>query len=253
MKIIKKHGMSTEKASRVKKRGHKKEFIYAKLINGNVVKGTKKEDVKDSNNKLHSLKGGNEINKKSGRDGKWQIFLYKKSRFEQEINFPGKDIFLNILNIFPKTHKEYENNKTEIKNKIIKPIIKLKKYLTNRNNKYNFYNKSFFDERVNFFVIYDDDTFYIFDKEEVINTFCDFLNVDTNKTFQKVVFKYNNKLLAELEYRTTDDGKYPAILFNMQKRPAFNLLVNKILIKKELNEVLVVYGKAITYFNNYKF
>ncbi len=56
-KIIKPHGMSSEKASRVKIRGHKKEYIYASLINGEVIKGTKKEDVKDSNGKIHSLKG----------------------------------------------------------------------------------------------------------------------------------------------------------------------------------------------------
>lgn len=46
-KEIKKHGMSSEKASRVKSRGHKKEFIYANLIRGEIVRGTKKEDVRD--------------------------------------------------------------------------------------------------------------------------------------------------------------------------------------------------------------
>lgn len=61
-KVIRKHGMSSEKARRVKSRGHKKEFIYANLIGGKVVRGTKKEDVEDSNGKIHSLKGGSEIN-----------------------------------------------------------------------------------------------------------------------------------------------------------------------------------------------
>ena len=117
-KIIKKHGMSSEKARRVKERGHKKEFIYANLIKGEIVKGTKKEDVKDSNGRIHSLKGGGEIQKKSGRHGKWQIFLYKKSRFEQETTFYGREIILNILNQFPLTYQEYEETKKQVKEKI---------------------------------------------------------------------------------------------------------------------------------------
>ncbi|PJE81198.1 hypothetical protein COU58_03865 [Candidatus Pacearchaeota archaeon CG10_big_fil_rev_8_21_14_0_10_32_42] len=252
-KKIKKHGMTTEKARRVKQRGHKKEFIYAQIIKGEVVRGTKKEDVKDSNGKIHSLKGGSEIQKKSGRHGKWQIFLYKKSRFEQEMTFAGRELILDILNTFPLTHQEYEEKKKEVKEKVKKPMIKLKEYLLDEENRFNFFNKSFFDERVDFFVIYDDEAFYVFDKEETINAFVNFLEVDNNSTLQKVVFKYNNRLVAEFEYRTTDDGKYPAMLFNMQKRQAFDLLTEKIFEKKVLNPVLVAYGKAIKYFENYRF
>jgi len=250
-KKIKKHGMTTEKARRVKQRGHKKEFLYATLIKGDVVKGTKKEDVKDIKGKIHSLKGGSEIQKKSGRHGKWQIFLYKKSRFEQEITFPGREIILEILNTFPNTHEEYEDNKVEVKEKVKKPMIELKEFLLNDKDRFDFFNKSFFDERVDFFVIYDDEAFYVFDREETINTFVKFLEVDNNSTLQKVVFKYNNRLIAEFEYRTTDDGKYPAILFNMQKRPAFDLLTEKISEKKRFNPVLIAYGNAIKYFEDY--
>lgn len=57
----KKHGMTSEKASRVKIRGHKKEHIYAHLIGGKVIKGIGKEDVKDSKGKIHTVKGGGEI------------------------------------------------------------------------------------------------------------------------------------------------------------------------------------------------
>jgi len=250
-KTIRKHGMTTEKARRVKARGHKKEFIYATLIKGEVVRGTKKEDVRDSNGRIHSLKGGSEIQKKSGRHGKWQIFLYKKSRFEQEMTFAGREIILEILNTFPLIHQEYEENKNDIKEKVKKPMIKLKEFLLNEDNRFSFFNKSFFDERVDFFVVYDDEAFYVFDKEETINTFVKFLEVDNNSTLQKVVFKYNNKLVAEFEYRTTDDGKYPAMLFNMQKRPAFDLLTEKISEKKVFNPVLIAYGNAIKYFEHY--
>lgn len=61
-KVIKPHGMSSEKASRVKIRGHKKEHIYASLIHGKVIKGIKKEDVVDKNGKIHSIKGVGFVN-----------------------------------------------------------------------------------------------------------------------------------------------------------------------------------------------
>jgi hypothetical protein len=249
-KIIKPHGMTSEKASRVKARGHKKEFIYATLIKGEIVKGTKKGDVRDINGKIHSLKGGSEIQRKSGRHGKWQIFLYKKSRFEEDTTFCGREIFLEILNQFPLTYKEYELNKEQVKENVKNYMVKLKEFLTDRQNRFDFFNKSFFDERVDYLVIYDDEVFYVFDKDEVIETFVDFLKVENNSSLQKVVFHYK-RIISEIEYRTTDDGKYPAILFNMQKRQAFDLLTEKIIEHKSFNPVIKVYGKAIEYFENY--
>ncbi len=244
------HGMQSEKARRVKLRGHNKEFIYSKIIKGEVVKGTKKEDVKDINGKIHSLKGGSEILKKSGREGKWQILLYKKSRFEEDA-FPGRSLILEILNSFPDTHEVYEQDKDVVKERVKNPTIRLKEFLLNKQNRFKFFDKSFFDDRVDFLVIYDDEAFYVFDRTETINTFVDFLEVDNNSSYQKVVFKYGDRIVAEFEYRTTNDGKYPSMLFNMQKRRAFDLLTSKIGTPKAFNPVLIAYGKAAEYFESY--
>ena len=250
-KKIKPHGMSSEKARRVKERGHKKEFIYANLIKGQLVRGTKKEDVRDINGKIHSLKGGGEIQKKSGRHGKWQIFLYKKSRFEQEEGFHGREFMLEILGTFPERYRQYQENKKAVKEKIKIPMRELKIFLSDEQNKAKFFDKAFFDEKVDFFVIYDDETFYIFDKEEVIRTLAQCLTLDNSSTIQKVVFKYKNKIVAEIEVRTTDDGKYPAILFNMLKRQACDLLTDNIVRKKRFNPVIYAYGGAVDYFEHY--
>ena len=64
-------------------------------------------------------------------------------------------------------------------------------------------------------------------------------------TLQKVVLKYKDRIVAEIECRTTNDGKYPAILFNMQKRRAFDLLIEKIKEVKRLNPIIFSYGNAI--------
>ena len=54
----KKRAMSAEKASKVKKRGHYIEHVFAEKINGRVQKGDQKskKDVIDLNDNTHSVK-----------------------------------------------------------------------------------------------------------------------------------------------------------------------------------------------------
>ena len=252
-KKIKKHGMSSEKAKRVKGRGHKKEFIYSQILRGEVVRGTKKGDVEDKNGKFHSLKGGSEIKNASGRKGKWQLFLYRKSRFQQETDFPGREFILEILDSFPPLHEDYAKNKEVIKRRLEKPMKELKDFLCDKENLYDFFDKSILDKRVSFFVVYDDDSFHVFEREEAMGIFTRYLEVENNRSLQKVVFKYDNKIISELEYRTTDDGKYPAMLLNMQNRSALALLQEKTGKSELVNPVVLSYGSAIEYFKNYEF
>ena len=76
-----------------------------------------------------------------------------------------------------------------------------------------------------------------------------YFEVDNNSTFQKVVFKYG-KLCGEVEVRTTDDGKYPSMIFTMGKRVNFNLLSEKINKSQNstFNPAIKIYGKAIDTF-----
>jgi len=54
---------------------------------------------------------------------------------------------------------------------------------------------------------------------------------------------------GEIEVRTTDDGKYPCMLFVMNKRITFNLLKDKIRNTKDFTPVIRLYGSAIEKFN----
>lgn len=110
-------------------------------------------------------------------------------------------------------------------------------------------NKACFDERVDYFVIYHDDSFYVFDKNEVINIFTKVIDIENSSTFQKVVLKYEGVILAEIEIRTTNDGKYPSMLFNMLKLKAFDLLSKEIPKFEKLTPNIFVYGKAINNFS----
>lgn len=247
-RVIRSHGMSPEKASRVKKRGNNKEHLFAGLIGGEVIKGTKKQDVKGKQGKLYSIKGGSEVKGGEGRIGRWQIFMLKESKFEEDKDFPARDIFLKILRTYPKEHSEYERTKDTYKRKIIPYMVELKKFLLNKNNLSEFLDKAFFDKRVDFFVVYDDDIFHVFDKAEVWGVLLNNLEIDNSSTFQKVVLKLGN-LCGEIEVRTTDDGKYPCMLFVMNKRITFDLLREKINNSKDFTQVIKLYGKAVENFN----
>ena len=181
-----------------KRKGHKNEDIFASLINGQVIKGTKKADVKDRNKKLHSVKSGK----------KWQIFLYSCSRISQSLN-------LNILRYsqesFPSNFKSYLRDREkciafkekyiktygrtsakalsneEVSKNIGKNLYISSKYFLKDNNLRvcdtlkdksklrNFYNEAIFNnDEVDYLTIKDnqnesDNIFMIFDKNDVLN------------------------------------------------------------------------------------
>jgi len=243
------HGMTSDKAYRVKTRGNRKEDIFARLIDGIVIKGTKKQDVMNAYEQFFSIKGSGEKKGGEGRDGRLQIFMYKKSRFEKEEDFPGGEIIKEIFDCYPGTYEEYQSSKKIVKEKIAVLMVKLKKFLLNKENRAKFLDRAFFDRKVDFFVIYDDDIFHVFDKMEVWNIFMQHLEIDNNSSKQKVVLKHNN-LCMEIEMRTTNDGKYPTIFMPMNKRITFNLLTEKIKAINKLSPYLWLYGNAI---KRYKF
>ena len=96
-------GSSSAQASAYKRKGHDDEDIFAYLIDGTVISGTGKCDVKDSNAKTYSVKGGAK---------KWQIFLYGENRFKDDNGFHFANLgnsFLDALNSFPKDYDAYKN------------------------------------------------------------------------------------------------------------------------------------------------
>lgn len=242
------HGMSSEKASRIKKRGHNKEHLFASLIKGEVIKGTKKSDVQDKNGTNYSVKGGSEIQKKEGRDGRWQIFMYKKSRFVDEADFPSRDKFISILEKHPETYEQYTQNKKYVKQSYAPIIIDLAENLKNKAHCIQFFERSFFDKSIDYLVIYDDEIFVVIDKMEFWNTILDNVEITTNKTNYKVVFR-TEVLLGEIEVRTTNDGKYPCILFTMRKRPVMNLLFGKIKNHKKVHPNIMLLGNSMDTFD----
>lgn len=246
-KVSKPHGMTSDKASRVKVRGHRKEFLFEDVIDGLVLKGTNKPDVINRFGQLFSVKGGSEKQGGEGREGRIQVFLYTRSAFE-EPDFPGGSIILNIFDCYPRTRQEYETQKYNVKNSVAVNMVKLKDYLSDPQNLGAFLNKVFFDRKVDFFVVYHDDIFHVFDKDEVWDVFKAKLAIGNSNGCQKVTMSYGT-YFAEIEMRTTE-GKYPSMFMPMNKSVMMSLLTDNIKRKKELKTNLLLYGKAI---KNYKY
>lgn len=237
------HGMSSEKASRVKKRGHNKEYLFADLIGGEAIKGTNKIDVKDKNGNLFTIKGGSEVKGKSGTDGRWQLFLFSKSRFLKDENFPLREYFIKILNCFPKTRDEYDLKPNYYKELVKKPMSELKEILNKDNNIEQFFSKAIFNFIIDYLVIYDNDIFHVFEKSDVLSAFKNQLIISNSSTFQKVVFLYNEKIAIEIEVRKSK-GKFPSILLITNKRKILSILLDKFNNYEEKKRNIFAYGAA---------
>lgn len=245
------HGMTSDKASRVKTRGNRKEDIFANVINGMVFRGTEKSDVINPFRQLFSVKGSSEKKGGDGKEGRIQIFQYRKSRFEtKEKDFPSGDIINKIFDCYPPTYEEYSANKEEVKKKIAVCMQELKENLSDEENKKNFLDRAVFGKNVDFLVVYDDDIFHIFYRNDVLDVFIKHLEVDNNASNQKVVFKYG-LLCMELEMRTTNDGKYPTIFIPSTKSRLMKLLTENIKPLKKMSNVIYLYGNAIKKYKHY--
>ena len=89
------HGPSTEVASNVKNRGHKKEYVFAERVGGDVVKGTQKPDVIKEENR-YSVKGAAE-------NIQLLLLSYKKSEM-----FYGFDHPLYQFQLAAYNHKKFK-------------------------------------------------------------------------------------------------------------------------------------------------
>ncbi|MEK7124535.1 MAG: hypothetical protein AAB877_02540 [Patescibacteria group bacterium] len=254
-KIRKSRAMTTEAARRVKLAGHEAEKEFANLIGGQIYPGTRKKDVIDTQNNIHSVKSG---------DKKWQIFLYSKSRFEESIGFLGARLFLECIDCFPEKRKDYLDNKGKYKISLQQKMRKLKVFLTGKNpvfihgNKIVFLQEAIFhSSEVDYFTVKENNLFHIFDSREVINTINDFTTVDNSKAIQKgqmsdqkVIFKLSNEdiTIGEIEMRNDRDVHYKQVKFWMDREKTLDLLKKKINSASKKSDRIIAYGKTVKRF-----
>ena len=246
--------MSSEVASQKKISGHLVEEEFAKLIGGQVNKGSKqaKKDVIDKQHNFHSVKSGSW----------WQIFLYSKTHWEKNTVFKGlgkiSKLMIECLDAFPAKRSEYTKNKSKYKVLLAKPMQKLLKELKKPRIMPAFLSKAIFnDGEVEFLTIKrKDNSFHVFSRNDVINTLCkNFILANSlarrpgQHDAQKVLFKLQNSKgtpvnTGEIEVRSESDVHYVRMKCRFNAGKIFNLLSTEIGGKKKYKRRVYVYGSA---------
>jgi hypothetical protein len=249
--MSKKKAMTSEKASYVKRKGHEdaREFAIALGI-GKEFRSDPiaKKDVIDENGFSYSVKSG---------EKKWQIFLYGKTRFKEDPIFQAMngigDLFLECIEAFPENRIDYLRNKTFYKERLKTPMIKLREKLSNKRILRAFIDKAVFNSgEVDFLVIKNEGLFHVFWGKDVVEALTKLLEVENSKArgkgqidAQKVVFKYNNKTIGEIEMRNDSDIHYREVKFWMSKSLTFDLLKTYINKFNKVSDRIILYGRAI--------
>jgi hypothetical protein len=254
IKIKKSRASSSDQARKYRQQGHDDALLFALSIGldkdyRNDAKA--KKDVIDPSGDAHSVKSGVK---------KWQIFLYRLSRFEdfRAMNGLG-ELLINCINSFPLTFEEYQENKTKAKEKLRPHMVELANKLQDKYRLKAFINKSMFNGgEVNYLTVLDKEKFRVFWSKEVVEVLTDSLAVVNSQARQpgqfpeqKVVFKHNGITLGEVEMRNDSPIHYREIRFNVMKPKIMNLLYSKIPNKQNFNSDVIVYGEAIKHFGRW--
>lgn len=251
--MARKKAMSSNRARFIREKGHRDAREFAILLGiGKEYKSDirAKKDIIDSEGNSYSVKSG---------EKKWQIFLYSKKRFNEDpilqgINGLG-DLFLKCIESFPENREDYLKNKKEYKLKLQQPMIEICKKLREKRILKAFLDKSIFNAgEVDFLVVKENNLFHVFYNKDVIEILCNSINVENSKARrsdqfdnQKVVFKYNNITIGEIEMRNDSNIHYREVKFWLDKRKTINLLISKINKRTNPNNnvKIILYGKAI--------
>uniref|UniRef100_A0A7V5XFS7 Uncharacterized protein n=1 Tax=Thermodesulfobacterium geofontis TaxID=1295609 RepID=A0A7V5XFS7_9BACT len=243
-----KKAMTSEKASKIKKRGHENAREFAERLGlGKEFKSdlTAKKDVIDTFGHSYSVKSG---------EKKWQIFLYGETRFKHNTEFGATEfskLFLECIYAFPERREEYLKNKNTYKSQLQEPMRKLCELLQDKNKLRFLLNKSIFNSgEVDFLVVKEKNSFHVFWRDDVVEVLSENLEVVNSKKRQreqfddqKVVFKYLGKTIGEIEMRNDSDVHYREVKFWLSKGKTLELLTSKInLLFESQDKEICVYS-----------
>lgn len=249
--MAKKKAMTSERARYVRRKGHADAKEFAELLGiGKEYKSDPraKKDVIDLEGHSYSVKSG---------EKKWQIFLYGKTRFEEDYTFKGmngiSELFLQCIESFPEQRIDYLRDKELYKKNLQKPMSKLCQKLKEKRLLAAFIDKSMFNSgEVDFLVIKEKEIFHIFWSRDVVDVLTNNYVVENSKARlknqfdkQKVIFKVSGKTHGEIEMRNDSDVHYREVKFWLDKKATFDLLKSQIKKVKIFTSRIIVYGKSI--------
>ncbi len=254
---MKKRGLKSDDARKIRQSGHDNATNFALLI------GMKedykndrkaKKDVIDPSGDAHSVKSG---------EKKWQIFLYSRKRFIEDDGFQALNgiggLLIHCIDAFPPSYISYKENPIEAKERLRVPMKELKDRFQRKALLRAFLRKSIFNGgEVDYLTVYDDKKYHVFFNDDVINVLGENFTIDNSQVRakgqvaeQKVLFKYNDNNVGELEMRNDSDIHYQEVRFNMLKDKFMEILYSYIKDTQEFNNNVSLYGQAIKRFGRW--
>ncbi len=246
-------GSSSEQARTVRQRGHDNALHFARSIGLDSDYRNDpqaKKDVIDPTGDAHSLKSGAK---------KWQIFLYRRNRFEHDDGFQALDgvgaLLIHCIDTFPPRFEDYRGNEEPSKQRLRTPMRELKDRFQRKALLRAFLMKAIFNGgEVNYLTALHGGGYHVFLNREVVQVMGDafeVVNSRGNPPEQKVIFKHRGYNVAELEMRNDSRQHYQEIRFNMIVPKAMELLLT-IEPAQVFSENVTVYGGAIRTFGNWQ-
>lgn len=254
----KKRGLSSEAAREVRQTGHDNAKLFALLLNMEhdyQNDQMAKKDVVDPSGDTHSLKSG---------AGKWQIFLYRRNRFIEDEGFSALNgvgsLLIHCIDAFPPSFEDYKKDPTPSKERLATPMRELKDKFQRKSLLRGFLSKSIFNGgEVTYLTVLDGDGFHVFHNLDVVPCFGNNFDVQNSEArkpgdmaAQKVVFKFNNNNVCEIEMRNDSPSHYQEVRFNMNIKKAMEMLYLFIPESENFSEEIFVHGKAIKKFGNWR-
>ncbi len=253
----KKRALSSEGARWVRQSGHNDALEFAIAIGlprDYRNDSHAKKDVIDPSGDAHSLKSG---------EKKWQIFLYRLSRFQSDDAFKAMNgigqLLVECINCFPAIFSDYRADKSSAKERLRVPMKALLAKFQDKSRLRAFLNKSLFNGgEVNYLTVKHHGVFHVFLSQDVIDVLSENLEIANSRAIrigdvpeQKVIFKYKGVNLAELEMRNDSEIHYREIRFNMVKPRVMGLLLEKLPVTANYNEKVLVHGSALKKFGRW--
>ena len=213
-----------------------------------------KKDVIDPSGDAHSVKAGRI---------KWQIFLYRRSRFVEDDGFQALNgigsLLVHCIDAFPPRFEDYRGNEEAAKERLRTPMRELKDRFQRKALLRAFLMKSIFNGgEVDYLTIWHEERFHVFRNRDVIRAMGEAFTVENSQARnrnqypeQKVLFRHMGRNVGELEMRNDSPRHYQEVRFNMNKAPAVRLLLANITDTDEFSDEVRVYGEAIRTFGNW--
>lgn len=256
-----KRAMPSRVASYKKRNGHVNEHHFADLIDGEVVGArTDKTDVVDQEGNTYSVKGSKW----------WQIFLYVRQRFIDNTGFRQignvADLIIDCLDAFPESFEDYEADKIAAKLRLQQPMRMLRDEIRKPDIFPQLLEKGIFNgDEVAFLAILPRELsssgiplshkhFHIFSASDVVSVLSSNLSIENSKARnqrqmddQKVIFRYRNRNIGEIEIRVDSDNHYRRAKWRFNSDSILGLLRSNLDTTVVEDRQVSVYGSVRNY------